>query len=149
VPALLASTATVLAREPGQACLVSLVGPGGGRLRPVVVAHERASTTRALQRHLVPGQRTAADAFSRAVQRSRGALRMRIPEPDMLRLWLPNEYLPYAEQAAVSGVLAVALIRQTHVLGTLLLWREHGRPPFAEAEQDYVSELAARVALAI
>jgi hypothetical protein len=145
-PTLLASTATALASQPGQACVVSLAGRGGARLRPVAVAHERASTAQCLRQNLVPAK---ADAFSRTVQRSGRALRMRIDSPAVLRLWLPDEYWPYAERAALSGVLAVALTRRTSVLGTLLLWRERDQPAFADADQDYVVEVAARIALAL
>jgi hypothetical protein len=49
----------------------------------------------------------------------------------------------------VSDVLAAALVHADRVLGTLLLWREQGAPPFRETEQAYVAALAGRLAVAL
>ncbi|HEY3062713.1 MAG TPA: hypothetical protein VGL99_27385 [Chloroflexota bacterium] len=148
-PPLVMRTAESLAQAPGQACLVSLVGPAGGELGPVAVAHAEARHTRALRRIVGHARRVAADAFSRTVQRTGGALCLSITRPRQLRLWLPEAYWSYAERRAVHGVLAVALRRRRRVVGTLLLWREADQPGFDEADQAYVVELAGRVALGL
>lgn len=147
--ALLNLAAGELAAEPGQMCLVSLANSAGDSLRPVAVAHERPAVSRSLSRIVAPRCQTPADAFSRAVLRTGGALRMAIGSPHMLRLWLPNVYWPYAERAGVSGVLAAALRDHDRVVGTLFLWRERDQPAFDEVDQAYVMSLAARLTLGL
>ena len=130
-------------------CLVSMACRGGDGLRPVAVAHARPTESRKLQRFLAPDRQTPADAFSRAVFRSGGALHMAISSPRLLRLWLPEAYWPYAERTGVSGVLAAALRDRDRVFGTLLLWRERDQPAFNELDQAYVVSLAARLTLGL
>src|SRR6185312_14725422 len=98
VPAL---AANALAAVPGQMCLVSMACRGGDGLRPVAVAHAQPGESRKLRRLLAPNRATprVSDAFSRAVFRSGGALRMAISSPRVLRLWLPEDYWPTAERA--------------------------------------------------
>jgi hypothetical protein len=149
VEALSNVAAGMLAVEPGQLCLVSLACRGGDALRPVALAHERPTESRTLRRVLTPQLRTPADAFSREVFRSGGALRMVISRPRQLRLWLPDAYWAYVERTGVSGVLAAALRDRDRVFGTLLLWRERDQPAFNELDQAYVVSLAARLTLGL
>jgi hypothetical protein len=141
--------AGVLATEPGQLCLVSLACRGGDGLRPVALAHARAAESRALRRVLAPRLQTPADAFSREVFRSGGALRMVISSPRQVQLWLPDAYWAYVERAGVSSVLAAALRDRERVFGTLLLWRERDQPAFDEFDQAYVTSLAARLTVGL
>jgi hypothetical protein len=148
--ALAALAASALAEEPGQMCLVSMACREGDGLRPVAVAHARPTESRKLQRFLAANRPTPpADAFSRAVLRSGGALHMAISSPRVLRLWLPEAYWPSAERAEVSSVLAAALRDRERVFGTLLLWRERDEPAFNELDQAYVVSLATRLALGL
>lgn len=141
--------AGALAAEPGQLCLVSLACHGGDGLRPVALSHVRPTESRRLRRVLAPDLQTPADAFSRAVFRSGGALRMAINSPRQLQLWLPDAYWAYVERAGVSGVLAAALRDERRILGALLLWRERGEPAFDEFDQAYVTSLAARLSVGL
>lgn len=141
--------AGVLAVEPGQMCLVSLACRGGDSLRPVALAHARPTESRTLRRVLGARRHTPADAFSREVFRSGGALRMVIRSPRQVRLWLPDAYWTYVERAGVSSVLAAALRDRERIFGTLLLWRERDRPAFDEFDQDYVTSLAARLTVGL
>jgi hypothetical protein len=141
--------ASALAVEPGQMCLVSMACRGADGVLPVAIAHARPTESRQLQRVLVPRRQTPADAFSRAVFRSGGALRMAISSPRLLRLWLPEAYWAYVERTGVSGVLAAALRDRNRVFGTLLLWRERDYPAFDELDQAYVVSLAARLTLGL
>jgi GAF domain-containing protein len=141
--------ASALADAPGQMCLLSLTGGDGANLRPMALAHVRPNASRRLHGVLAPIHQTPADAFSREVLRSGRALRMPIGSPRLLRLWLPDAYWPYVEQVGVSGVLAAALRDRDRVVGTVLLWREHGQPAFDESDQAYVVSLGARLALGL
>jgi hypothetical protein len=141
--------ASALAVEPGQLCLVSLASPGSDSLRPVAVAHERPTESRRLSGVVAPRRHTPADAFSRAVLRSGGALHMAISSPRLLRLWLPAAYWPFVERTGVSGVLAAALRDGDRVIGALLLWRERDQPAFNELDQAYVTSLGSRLALGL
>ena len=166
-PGLLQTAAEALALQPGHACLISLVEPDGaaGVLRPVWLAHARPSAIGELRAAVLgagagPSQasilastaRTTAgtDAFSRAVQRTGGTLRMQLDNPRLWRLWLPRAYWPYADEVHIKAVLASALCRHGQVVGTLLLWREgETAEPFTAADQAYVAAMAARLALGI
>jgi GAF domain-containing protein len=130
-------------------CLVSLASSGGEGLRPVAVAHRRASASRYLRSVIGQQRDTPPDAFSKAVLRSGGALRMAISRPDQLRLWLPPVYWPYVERVAVNGVLAAALTGRNRAFGALLLWREGDQPPFDESDETYLVILAMRLALGL
>jgi hypothetical protein len=123
-------------------------GPGN-TLEPVTIAHQRGGLIRTLREGMRGGLRPAADAFSREVQRTGRSLRMPIVNPRQLELWLPSAYLPLAEGTGVCGVLAAALTNRSRVVGTLLVWRERGQPPFAEADEAYVSALATRLGLGL
>jgi GAF domain-containing protein len=146
---LLGRAAELLAEEPGQLCLISRVRGPGNTLEPVTIAHQRGGLIRTLREGMRGGLRPAADAFSREVQRTGRSLRMPIVNPRQLELWLPSAYLPLAEGTGVCGVLAAALTNRSRVVGTLLVWRERGQPPFAEADEAYVSALATRLGLGL
>ena len=144
---LLETAATALAMQPGHVCLVSLVDDRGGEqvLRPAC-AVRRAPTVASLP----AVQQLAPDAFSRAVQRSGGALRMRLGNPRLWRLWLPPAYWAYADQVHIKAVLAAALTKHGRVVGTLLLWREgETAAAYSAADQAYVTAMATRLALAL
>jgi GAF domain-containing protein len=141
--------ASALALEPGQMCLVSMACRGGDGLLPLAITHAQPTASRQLQRLLAPRRQTPADAFSRAVFRSGGALRMAISSPRLLRLWLPDAYWPYVERTGVNSVLAAALRDHNRVFGTLLLWRERDHPAFDELDLAYVVSLAARLTLGL
>jgi len=146
---LLVSAIDALASQPGQMCLVSLVD--GEALRPAGVAHALSSRTgelRELINHL--GKGDGADAFSRAAQTQCSPVRMRIGDPALLELWLPDPYWDYARRTSVSTVMAAPLAVRNKVLGTFLLWREgEGASPYTASDQAYVAGLAARLALAL
>jgi GAF domain-containing protein len=146
-PQLLTAAADALSAEPGPVCLVS-VADTGGDLLPLAIAHADPTASRALQSILARSRSAPADAFSCMVARTGGSLRVAISIPWLLELWLPAAYLAYAKRTQISNVLAAALVRQGTVQGTLLLWREHGQPAFSEADEAYVTGLAARLALA-
>jgi hypothetical protein len=145
---LLATAADALAIHPGQMCLVSI--GQGDVLRPAGVAHvlsDRAAELRDIIQRL---DGAPADAFSRAAQHHCAALSMRIGNPALLHLWLPEAYLEYARRTRVSTILAAPLAVRGTLLGTLLLWREgEDATPYTAADQAYVAGLAGRVALAL
>lgn len=146
---LLQMAVEALAAQPGHACLISLLD-GEGTLRPVCVAHAGPEGSVDLRPRLLAAQPTVADAFSRAVQRSGGSLRMRIGNPRLWRLWLPPAYWTYADQVHVAAVLAAALSRHGRVVGTLLLWREGASARcFTAADQAFVTAMAGRLALGL
>jgi GAF domain-containing protein len=145
---LLATAADALATQPGQTCLVSLVD--GEVLRPVGVAHVLSSSAAELRGVIQDVEAACADAFSRAAQLRCAALRMRIGNPSLLQLWLPDAYLDYAARKRISAVLAAPLAIRGRVLGTFLLWREgEHAPPYTASDQAYVAGLAGRLALAL
>ena len=148
-PTFLSNAAEELAHELGQACLVSLLGAPDGGLQPVSIAHARPRSARVLRRLIGTQHAPLSDAFSRAVQRTGGALRMRSGRPRQFRLWLPEAYWHYAEGTPMTSVLAAALRQRRGVVGTLLLWREGDQPAFDAADEAYVVELAARLAQAL
>ena len=149
-PDLLRSAATTLAYEPGQMCLISLSPTASvNTLQPVEVAHVNAAVHARLQRVLACARGLPADAFSRAVCRTRRALRLPVHDPRVLRLWLPKPYWPYVEELAVSSVMAAAIVRQRRVLGAVLLWRQAGMVPFDAIDQEYVAALARRLAVGL
>lgn len=145
---LLHTAAEALAIYPGQMCLVSLIE--GSVLRPTDVAHVRTASAIELRSAMLRLDDFRADAFSRAVQRTGGGLRMQISNPSLLQLWLPRAYWDYAARTRISNVLAAPLTARRHVLGTLLLWREGtAAPPYTVADQAYLAGLAVRLALAL
>jgi hypothetical protein len=144
---LLRGTAEALAAAPGAMCLVSLAD--GDVLRPYTVAHRSPGASRRLRRILTEASASPADAFSRSVQRNAGALRMSVGSTRLLRLWLPRAYWSYVERVRVSEVVAAALVQQSQVLGTVLLWRESGQAAYSREDQAYVQAVARRVAMGL
>jgi GAF domain-containing protein len=146
---LLVRAAEQLAVEPGQMCLISLIGGSGEGLQPVALAHERSGAVERLREQIGWGVTPGPDAFSREVRRTGRSLRIPIMNPRQLWLWLPQEYAAVAERGGVSGLLAAALINRSRVVGTVLLWRERERPAFGEADEAYVGALAKRLGLGL
>jgi GAF domain-containing protein len=144
---LLEHAARALAADPGDMCLISRAR--GAALQPVAVAHRSRAAMQTLRAIVRSSDPPSADAFSRAVQRSRGSLVMRACRARTLRLWLPPAYWVYVERRAVSSLLAAPLECRGRVFGTLLLWRENGRDAFVERDLAYVNALAARLGFAL
>jgi GAF domain-containing protein len=147
---LLQLSASTLAYEPGQMCLISLAARSqADSLRPAAVAHVDPTAHAQLQRILLDARSLPADAFSRAAFRARSAVRMNIENRRVLRLWLPAPYWPYVERVGIASVMGLAIRARSRPVGTLLLWRQPGLPAFDRADQEYVACLAARLALAL
>lgn len=147
---LLQLSASTLAYEPGQMCLISIATPSqADSLRPAAVAHIEPTAHAQLQHILLDARSLPADAFSRAAFRSRTAVRMNIQDRRVLRLWLPPPYWPYVERVGVASVLGLAIRARSRPVGTLLLWRQPGLPAFDRADQEYVACLAGRLAQAL
>jgi GAF domain-containing protein len=130
----------VLAREPGDVCVLSLVREADDSLEPVRAVH-------GYRRNGLDVDQS--DAFSRGARHERAAFRMPISDPSLLRLWLPRAYWSYVERYPLSSVLAAPMLQRGRVRGTLVLWREQPRPAFDDADQAYVAAVANRLAAAV
>jgi GAF domain-containing protein len=150
---LVGSAARMLASEPGNVCVISLVSEHDQHLRPVRVAHTRSADTRELRRALEQPRHVASnvvDAFSRAVQRSGRSLRMAIGEVWVARLWLPEPYWAHLERHGITSVLGAPLRTPAgSLLGTLVVWRERDQPAYTGADEAFLNALAGRLALGI
>jgi GAF domain-containing protein len=146
---LLRAAARSLARTPGDMCLISQVEAADAPLRPMVAAHQDPAADGVLARWLTAPARCRADAFSCEVQRTGRSLRVAVPNPRLLQLWLPAGLARLARELDVRQVLAAALIGPDGVVGTILLWRERRGRTFGDADELYVTALAARLGLGL
>jgi PAS domain S-box-containing protein len=68
---------------------------------------------------------------------------------DEPRSLLNREFWPYFDRFGIATLLAAPLVVRGNAIGTLLTWRDPGKPHFAGEDRTFLHDIAARGALAI
>jgi PAS domain S-box-containing protein len=138
------------AEEIGDASILTLLNPGGDKLR-IVAFYDTTPRAQALLRKSLTHdyEYDPSQALAGGVLRSGEPVLIPLLPPEQLRAIALPALEEFIDGVGIDSVLVVPLMGRSGVVGTLHLLRHRGNRSFNVDDQSFLTDIAYRVALAI
>lgn len=149
--AVLESLAKTVAFWIGDTCIIRLKSEDGGYLTPIAYHHPVPEALAILEEMLSVSPQRVHESVSGEVFRTGEPIRIASVSREEFHSAMPTDprYLPFIERFGASSVVAVPIILQGTVVGTIVLGRHDAKFPYTLDDQVLLQNLAERASLAL
>ncbi len=147
--AMLDQATRAVALHIGDACVIRLLSADGEHLEVGAFHHVNPKLHETLKAILATGPVDVAKSLTGHVFQTREATFLPVLSPEEAARLIRPSVLHLIEPAILTGLIVVPLMIETHVLGTLAVYRLKPESPYTRQDLELLQSLADRVALAV
>ncbi len=133
----------------GDVCVLRLLSEDGAWLRPVALHHPNPEARAFIESLLAAASHRAEEGINGQVMSSGQSVLLPVVPQEQIRAQTKPEYWPYLERFGIHSLILAPIRAGGQVIGTLGVSRDQPGRPYGREDQEFLQDLADRVALAL